>query len=222
MVQERIPEGEAIVDFDQIEEYIQLSEKLMGYVYRDVVDQAAKLASLQGRVLDVGTGFGMLAMTLAQKNQTVDVIGLDISPVMIEAGKRVVSRKGLASRVSFETADARSMPFPDDYFDGVISYGSLHHWSEPEAIFNEINRVRKPGGMIYVADLRRDQPRIPLWLLYAMVRLRAGKRMADEMVNSVNSAYTPSEIGTILGKTTITHWQPRHTFYGINVFSPAK
>jgi ubiquinone/menaquinone biosynthesis C-methylase UbiE len=222
MVRERTPEGEAIVDSDQIEEYIQLSEKLMGYVYRDVVDQATKLASLHGRVLDIGTGFGMLAITLAQRNPTVEVIGLDISSAMIKAGKRVVGRKGLAPRVSFETADARAMPFPNDYFDRVISYGSLHHWSEPEVVFNEINRVRRPGGMIYVADLRRDQPRIPLWFLYAMVRLRAGKRMADEMVNSVNSAYTPSEIGVMLGKTTITHWQPKHTFYGINIFSSEK
>lgn len=127
MVQKRIPEGEAIVDSNQIEEYIQLSEKLMGYVYRDVVDQTIKLASLQGRVLDVGTGFGMLAITLAQRNPIVEVIGLDISSAMIEAGKRVVDRKGLVPRVSFETADAQAMPFPNDYFDGVISYGSLHH-----------------------------------------------------------------------------------------------
>jgi len=133
-----------------------------------------------------------------------------------------LDRKGLAPRVSFETADAQAMPFPNDYFDGVISYGSLHHWSAPEAVFNEINRVRKPSGMIYVADLKRDQPRIPLWFLYTTVRLRAGKRMADEMVNSVNSAYTPSEIEIILERTTITHWQPKHTFYGINIYSSEK
>jgi ubiquinone/menaquinone biosynthesis C-methylase UbiE len=222
MVQGRIPEREAIVDVEQIEEYIQLSEKLMGYVYRDVVDQAMKLAPLHGRVLDVGTGFGMLAITLAQRNPTVEVIGLDVSATMIEAGKRVIGRKGLVPRVSFEMADARAMPFPDNYFDGVISYGSLHHWLEPEAVFNEINRVRGPGGMIYIADLRRDQPRIPLWFLYAIVGLRAGKRMADEMVGSVNAAYTPSEIGSILGKTNITHWQPMHSFYGINLFSSQK
>ena len=219
MVRKRIPEVETIVDPDQIEKYIRLSEKLMGYVYRDVVDQAAKLASWQGKVLDVGTGFGMLSITLAQRNPAVEVVGLDISSAMTEEGRRVVARKGLAPRVSFETADARAMPFPDDHFDGVISYGSLHHWSEPELVFNEINRVRKPGGVIYVADLRRDQARMPLWFLYAMVRLRAGKRMASEMINSVNSAYTPPEIAAILGQTTIAHWQPKHSFYGMNVFS---
>ena len=222
MVQERIPEREAILDSEQIEEYIQLSEKLMEYVYQDVVNQAMRLVSLHGRVLDVGTGFGMLAITLAQGKPDVQVIGLDISATMIEAGKRVVSKKGLVPRVSFEVADARAMPFPDNCFDGVISYGSLHHWLGPELVFNEINRVRRPEGMIYVADLRRDQPRVPLWFLYEMVRLRAGKRMADEMVSSVNAAYTPSEIGPILGKTTITHWQPKHSFYGINIFSSQK
>jgi ubiquinone/menaquinone biosynthesis C-methylase UbiE len=222
MVQERIPEEVAIIDPSQIDEYIQLSEKLMGYVYKDVVVHATKLAPLQGRILDVGTGFGMLAITLAQMDPIVDVIGLDISPTMIEAGNRIVARKGLASRVSFKMGNAQAIPFPDDYFDGVISYGSLHHWLEPETVFNEINRIRKPGGMIYVADLKRDQPRIPLWILYAMVRFRAGKRMAEEMINSVNSAYTPSEMGTILSMTTIKNWQPMHNFYGINIFSAGK
>jgi ubiquinone/menaquinone biosynthesis C-methylase UbiE len=166
MSRKRVPEVGAIVDPDRIGEYVFLSERLMGYVYRDVVEQAAKLAPWQGKVLDVGTGFGMLAMTLAQRNPAVEVVGLDVSPVMTETGKRVVAKKGLGPRVSFETADARAMPFPDDCFDGVISHGSLHHWWEAELVFTEMNRVRKPGGVIYVADLRRDQARIPLWFLY--------------------------------------------------------
>ena len=182
MTNERIPEREAIIDINQIEDYIRLSEKLMGYVYKDVIDKAMKLTPITGKVLDVGTGFGMLAITLAQRNPSVEVIGLDISNKMAEAGKTVVERKGLSQRVSFVTADAKQMPFDDNYFDAIISYGSLHHWLEPTEVFNEINRVRKPDGIIYIADLKRDQPRLPLWFLYMVVRLRANKRMADEMV----------------------------------------
>jgi ubiquinone/menaquinone biosynthesis C-methylase UbiE len=222
MIKERIPEREAIIDINQIEDYIRLSEKLMGYVYKDVIDKAMKLTSITGKVLDVGTGFGMLAITLAQRNPNVEVIGLDISNKMAEAGKTVVERKELSQRVSFVIADAKKMPFDDNYFDAIISYGSLHHWLEPERVFNEINRVRKPDGIIYIADLKRDQPRLPLWFLYMVVRLRANKRMADEMVNSVNSSYTPTEIKQILDKTTISNWQPCHHFYGINIFSPRK
>jgi len=222
MIQGRIPEQEAIIDRDQIEDYICLSERLMGYVYQEVVDRATELTPIAGRVLDVGTGFGMLAMTLARKNPEVEIIGLDVSKQMTEAGKALVERRGLSKRVSFEKADAKEMPFPEGFFDAVISYGSLHHWVEPERVFDEINRVRKSTGMIYVADLRRDQPRIPLWLLYLFVRVRAGRRMAGGMVASVNAAYTPSEIEEIMGRTTITEWQPRHTFYGINIFSGQK
>jgi len=222
MIQGRIPEQEAIIDRDQIEDYICLSERLMGYVYQEVVDRATKLAPLGGRILEVGTGFGMLAMTLARRNTDVETIGLDVSEQMIEAGRALVERRGLSKRVSFEKADAKEMPFPDGFFDAVISYGSLHHWVEPERVFDEINRVRKSTGMIYVVDLRRDQPRIPLWLLYLFVRVRAGRRMAGEMVASVNAAYTPPEIEEIMGRTTITEWQPRHTFYGINIFSGQK
>ncbi len=222
MARERIPEQEAIVDPDQINNYVRLSETVMGNVYRDVVNRATKLAPIAGRVLDVGTGFGMLAMTLARKNPEVEIIGLDVSKQMTEAGKALVERRGLSKRVSFEKADAKEMPFPEGFFDAVISYGSLHHWVGPERVFDEINRVRKSTGMIYIADLRRDQPRIPLWLLYLFVRVRAGRRMAGEMVASVNAAYTPPEIEEIMGRTTITEWQPRHTFYGINIFSGQK
>lgn len=222
MTQERIPEQEAVVDPDQIENYIRLSEKLMGYVYQEVVDRATKLTPIAGRVLDVGTGFGMLAMTLARKNPDVEIIGLDISEQMTEAGRALVEKRGLSKRISFETADAKEMPFPDDYFDAVISYGSLHHWVGPERVFDEINRVRKSTGIIYVADLRRDQPRLPMWLLYLVLRVRAGRRQASEMVTSVNAAYTPAEVEAMLARTTITNWQPKHTFYGLNIFSEQK
>jgi ubiquinone/menaquinone biosynthesis C-methylase UbiE len=222
MTRQRIPEQEAIVDSRQIEDYIRLSEKLMSYVYQEVVDEAAKLVPIAGRVLDVGTGLGMLAMTLARKNPQVKIIGLDVSEQMVEAGRALVEKRGLSERISFEKADAKEMPFPEGFFDAVISYGSLHHCVGPEKVFDEINRVRKPTGMIYVADLRRDQPQITLWLLHLFVRLRAGRRMAEEMVGSVNAAYTPSEIEKMMETTTITEWQPKHTFYGINIFSGQK
>jgi ubiquinone/menaquinone biosynthesis C-methylase UbiE len=222
MPRERIPEQEAIVDSNQIEEYIHLSEKLMGYVYQEVANRAAKLMPTAKRVLDVGTGFGMLAMTFACQNPDVEVVGLDVSEKMVEKGRALVETRGLANRISFETADAKDMPFPRSAFDAVISYGSLHHWIEPERVFDEINRVRKPTGMIYIADLRRDQPRIPLWLLYLFVRVRAGHQMGKEMLASVNAAYTPQEIAEIMRMTTITRWQPKHTFYGINIFSGQK
>jgi ubiquinone/menaquinone biosynthesis C-methylase UbiE len=121
VARKRIPEQEAIVDPDQIEDYIRLSERLMGYVYQEVVDRATKLAPIAGRVLDVGTGFGMLATTLAQKNPEVEIIGLDVSEQIIEAGRTLVEGRGLAKRVSFEKADAKEMPFPEGFFDAVIS-----------------------------------------------------------------------------------------------------
>lgn len=222
MTRDRVPEQEAIVDRRQIEKYIRLSEGSMTNVYRDVVRTATKLTPVTGCVLDVGTGFGMLAITLARMNADVKVTGLDLSQEMIDAGRSLIERRGLSKRIFFTRADAKEMPFPDDSFDAVISYGSLHHWLEPEQVFNEINRVRKPTGMVYVADLRRDQPRLPLWLLYLFVRARGGRQQASEMMSSVGAAYIPSEIAAMLERTTITTWQPKHTFYGINIFSERK
>lgn len=222
MVRERIPEQEAMVDDEIIERYVRWSQSLLRYSYRDVVGRATNLAPIRGRVLDVGTGFGMLAITLAERNPEVEIVGLDISEQMLDAGRRLVDERGLASRISFERADARKMPFADDRFDAVISYGSLHHWSEPEPIFDEIDRVRRRDGIIYVADVRRDTPRPAVWILYAMILIHGGGRLAGEMSSSVDAGYTPGEIERLMDGTTIAHWRPEHTFYGINIFSDRK
>lgn len=177
---------------------------------------------MRGKVLDVGTGFAMLATTLARMNQDVDVVGLDISRKMIEAGRKEVHRKGLAGRIAFVEADARVMPFPDDCFDAVISFSSLHHWPDPVSILNEIDRVRKPGGMVFITDIRRDAPRPFVWLLCTAIRLRVGRRLAEELAASVHAAYLPSEIEAVLEKTTIRDWQPKHTLIDLNIFSPGK
>lgn len=220
MVRERIPEEEAMVDDAVIDQYVRWSQGPMRYTYREVVARAT--SRIRGRVLDVGTGFGMLAIVLAERNPDVEIVGLDVSGRMIGAGKRLVEQRGLASRISFELADARRMPFPDDHFDAVVSYGSLHHWSEPVPVLDEIDRVRKRDGVVYVADIRRDIPRPCIWIYHAVMLIGIGSRLAGEMSRSVDASYVPAEIEDIMSRTTITHWRPEHNFYGIKIFSGRK
>jgi ubiquinone/menaquinone biosynthesis C-methylase UbiE len=109
-----------------------------------------------GQVLEIGPGPGFVAIEIARLLPSVRVIGLDLSPTMVEVAIRNAQVHGLSDRVRFRRGDASAMPFDAESFDFVVSSGSLHHWEQPLQIFREIHRVLKPGCRGLVADLRAD------------------------------------------------------------------
>lgn len=103
----------------------------------DKIDFAGK------RVLEIGLGQGADAEQIARRGALVS--GVDLTE---EAVKRTKMRFSLAA-LSFdriERASALTLPFDDDSFDLVFSYGVLHHIPEIEKAQAEIRRVLRPGG----------------------------------------------------------------------------
>jgi len=105
-------------------------------------------------VLDVGAGAGHLALALAESGER-EVIGVDISPVMLESAEylRLRSTAPGAARVSFRLAPAHALPFRDERFDAVICRLLIHHSHRPQDILNEAARLLKHGGRLILADL---------------------------------------------------------------------
>ena len=64
---------------------------------------------------------------------------------------------GMKNRVEYVISDAtQSFPFESGTFNAVFSYGSLHEWTDPIPVFNEIARELKTGGRFYISDLKRN------------------------------------------------------------------
>ncbi len=94
------------------------------------------------RILDLGCGTGHLTAQLAAAG--AEVIGIDLSPAMIEQARHN------HPELRFEVADARCFAFPEP-FDGVLSNAALHWIPEPEAVVGCVRQALKPGGR-FVAE----------------------------------------------------------------------
>jgi len=95
------------------------------------------------RLLDVGCGTGFipdLAYDLFQQME-----GIDLTPEMLA---RVTPRENL----TLSLGQAEHLPFPPSSFDVVTCYSVLHHLEDPQAVFFEIRRVLKPGGIFYADE----------------------------------------------------------------------
>ncbi|MBL8992650.1 MAG: class I SAM-dependent methyltransferase [Spirochaetia bacterium] len=116
------------------------------------------------KVLDVGTGAGLLAVGAAKKVPDGKVIGIDIwnvDDLSNNSKARAVENvqiEGVARRVEVLREDARKLSFPDQSFDLVVSNLCLHNIEEEkgrEEACLEIARVLKTGGVALISDFSR-------------------------------------------------------------------
>jgi SAM-dependent methyltransferase len=132
---------------------------------RQVARRAERLVRLADprpgwRLLDVGCGTGAAAIHLAA-TLGLEVAGVDVDPRQVALAR---ARARGAPRVTFAEGDARSLPFPDGYFDVVTSFHATHHVRGWERAVQEMVRVLRAGpaaaggGFLVYADLVVPRP----------------------------------------------------------------
>ncbi len=109
-------------------------------------------------LLDCGCGTGPMISLLYEKDPSKHYTGLDITPRMIEAARA----KNLEG-VEWVVGDCENLPFGEDSFDAVICSNSFHHYPNPQAFFNSVKRVLRPGGRLILQDYTASKPL--LWLM---------------------------------------------------------
>jgi demethylmenaquinone methyltransferase/2-methoxy-6-polyprenyl-1,4-benzoquinol methylase len=167
------------------------------------------------RVLDVATGTGKVAADLRARVQPGgSVLGIDISPAMIDvARRRFAGQPGLA----FEVADALALPTEDATFDAAtIAFGmrNLHDYGKG---FSELVRSVRPGGRVVCLEIARPNGTpariLQFWFdrIVPLVGRVAGQgRAYGYLVRSVKGYPGPDRIAEIMREVGLedVSWQP--------------
>jgi ubiquinone/menaquinone biosynthesis C-methylase UbiE len=108
------------------------------------------------RLLDVGTGTGLLARMAAIRG--AQAVGIDHSAGMLRQAQVSADQKGVGERTQFLAMDAEALEFEDESFDAAVSLFVLRHLPNPLAAMREMYRALKPGGRVVTSIGARPNP----------------------------------------------------------------
>ncbi|MBN1763314.1 MAG: class I SAM-dependent methyltransferase [Methanomicrobia archaeon] len=98
-------------------------------------------------VLDVGCGVGITACYLAEE-YGCNVVGIDLSELMVERSKERAKRKNVEDKVEFTIGDAQNLPFTEGVFDAVMCESVVAFAKDKQQVIREYARVTKLGGYV--------------------------------------------------------------------------
>jgi ubiquinone/menaquinone biosynthesis C-methylase UbiE len=131
---------------DNTEEYsLEWFQRIEDYRYtvEPFILSAAQFARHKGKkILEIGVGAGTDHLQWAKAG--LECYGVDITEVAVETTRKHLNLHGFQSNL--QRVDAETLPFGDDSFDIVYSWGVIHHSEYPDKIVNEIYRVLRPSG----------------------------------------------------------------------------
>jgi SAM-dependent methyltransferase len=141
-------------------------ETRIGPHHLGALELALEDASAPRRVLDLGTGTGVVALALAERYPEAEVVGIDLSPGMIEEARRKLP-PALAGRVRFEVGDAAALECGDGVFELVVLSNMI-------PFYDELARVVAPGGTLVLSFSRGSET--PIYVPPDGLRRELGRR----------------------------------------------
>lgn len=116
------------------------------------VDRIVRGVDLQGkRVLELGSGTGGGTLVLAGK-YGARVIGLELEQGLVDLSREHALTAGLSQQVEFRCVEAGPLPVDDASFDAFYSSGVICHIEDRAALFDDVMRILKPGGVLIGYD----------------------------------------------------------------------
>lgn len=159
----------------------------------------AQFASSAGlRVLEIGVGMGADYEQWLKSGAIAT--GLDLSESSVRRARQRCEQAGLKS--DLRRADAEHLPFPDDSFDMVYSYGVMHHSPDTQKCLDEAWRVLRPGGTARIMLYHHGSlTGIMLWLRYGIWQGQSIRRCVYERLESPGTkTFTKAEASRMMAR----------------------
>jgi ubiquinone/menaquinone biosynthesis C-methylase UbiE len=154
------------------------------------------------KVLEIGVGAGTDFLQWIRAG--AQAYGIDLTPEAIENTKSRLELYQLKA-ADLRVADAEHLPYPDNFFDLVYSWGVIHHSPNTQRCLEEIIRVTRPGGSVKIMVYnRRSFFAFYLYITHALLKGKLFQKLSTIIYNHQESigtkAYTRKEILVIIKK----------------------
>lgn len=128
-----------------------------------------------GRLLDIGCGRGHGAALAMREFMPAEVHGVDVQAAHIQVARQenAGTARHFDGRLAYEVATAGSLPYPDQYFDWVVSVQTIQEIADLADLAVETSRVMRGGGRVAIASFFSTAPRPRLGVLPALPKLLA-------------------------------------------------
>lgn len=148
-----------------------------------------KAGRLSGNVLEIGSGRGVTALSLARAGY--DFTSIDNDKEMLKVTAMNLAGEGLLDKADLRVMNAYSLGFKGKSFDSIFVIEALHHMEDAEGIFREIDRVLSAGGKLVLADFNKK-----------------GRKIIEKVHGSEGRTHKSSRIG----KREAEEWLTRHGY----------
>jgi ubiquinone/menaquinone biosynthesis methyltransferase ubiE len=177
-----------------------------------------------GRILDVATGTGDLAIAMARRIRDVQVLGVDLSEQMLAVARRKIEARGLDGRIVLDRGDAERLAVADASVDvATVAFG-VRNFGDLGAGLRELARTIKPGGKVVILEFSRPRNRVfrALYEFYSYKILpRIGglvsrdKRAYEYLPASVGEFPAPEEFMAMMARAGFRNCRARNQSFGI-------
>jgi len=123
-----------------------------GISYPKFVERLINIAAVKPgeKVLDIATGTAVIPITLISTHPPQEhVVGLDITPAMLQQGSHVIANKGITNTIDLVCASAMEMPFANGTFDVIICGLGTHHMNVPRMLSESKRLLVKEGRLVF-------------------------------------------------------------------------
>lgn len=155
-------------------------------------------ARIRGQVIDVGAGTCLLSARLSQLPEVERVYALDLSErYLTTTATRMLRRLGAEEhKLTFVASDFNDIPLEPASVDAAFLFAAIHHSLAPIKTVQEIGRILKPGGTLFILEHPRSVLRIRHWRRHSL--------SLSERVTEI--AYTREELEYLFANAKVGPW----------------